>query len=142
MQTSYVLAIHLTQPTATYSVAVMEDYPKTIVEFEARFSQEAACREYLIQIRWPDGFRCPHCGANDVCRVREILFQCARCRKQTSVTAGTVFQDLRKPVPGHRVLDEPEERRRRIGYPADPGAGKLPDGVAVVAQTEKSYGQA
>jgi len=45
-------------------------------------------------------------------------------------------------VPGHMVLDEPEERRLRIGYPADPGAGKLPDGVAVVAQTEKSYGQA
>ena len=76
----------------------MGDYPRTIAEFEARFSQEAGCREYLIQIRWPDGFRCPHCGGTEACRVREVLFQCARCRKQTSVTAGTLFQDLRKPL--------------------------------------------
>ena len=39
----------------------MEDYPKTIEEFEARFSSEEACREYLIQLRWPEGFRCPRC---------------------------------------------------------------------------------
>ena len=76
----------------------MEDYPRTITEFEARFSQEAACREYLEQIRWPDGFRCPSCGGDSYYRVREVLFQCTRCRRQSSVTAGTLFQDLRKPL--------------------------------------------
>ena len=32
-------------------------------EFAKRFATEAACRDYLIQLRWPEGFRCPHCGA-------------------------------------------------------------------------------
>ncbi len=37
----------------------MEDYPQNLPEFEARFSSEEACREYLFRLRWPDGFRCP-----------------------------------------------------------------------------------
>ncbi|NCP34055.1 MAG: transposase, partial [Armatimonadetes bacterium] len=35
----------------------MEDYPRTILDFEERFHSEASCREYLWQLRWPDGFR-------------------------------------------------------------------------------------
>jgi transposase-like protein/ribosomal protein L37AE/L43A len=76
----------------------MEDYPRTLGEFEARFSTEAGCREYLERLRWADGFRCPRCGREAATRVRNTLFQCANCRRQTSVTAGTVFQDIRKPL--------------------------------------------
>ena len=32
----------------------MEDYPLNLVEFEARFSTEEGCRDYLCQLRWPD----------------------------------------------------------------------------------------
>ena len=35
----------------------MEDYPRNLAEFEARFATEQACREYLCQLRWPEGFR-------------------------------------------------------------------------------------
>ena len=35
----------------------MEDYPRNLTEFEARFSSEETCREYLFRLRWPDGFR-------------------------------------------------------------------------------------
>jgi transposase-like protein/ribosomal protein L37AE/L43A len=76
----------------------MEDYPRTVAEFEARFSREAACRDYLAQLRWPEGFRCPQCGCSKSSRVREALLQCSECRHQTSVTAGTIFQDIRKPL--------------------------------------------
>ena len=76
----------------------MEDYPRTIAEFESRFSREEPCREYLVRMRWPDGFRCPRCGSSKASVVREILFQCGSCRRQTSVTAGTIFQDIRKPL--------------------------------------------
>lgn len=76
----------------------VEDYPRTLGEFEARFSTEAGCREYLERLRWPDGFRCPQCGGEAATKVREILFQCVNCRRQTSVTARTVFQDIRKPL--------------------------------------------
>src|SRR5580698_1813339 len=34
----------------------MEDYPRTLQEFEARFSTEEGCREYLFRLRWPEGF--------------------------------------------------------------------------------------
>jgi len=76
----------------------MEDYPRNLAEFEARFSTEAACREYLVRLRWPDGFRCPRCGGRKTWPVREVLLQCAGCGHQTSVTAGTIFQDTRKPL--------------------------------------------
>src|ERR1019366_2112731 len=76
----------------------MEDYPRTLQEFEARFSTEEGCREYLFQLRRPEGFRCPRCGGGKAWPVRATLFQCSSCDYQTSVTAGTVFQDTRKPL--------------------------------------------
>ena len=76
----------------------MEDYPRNLAEFEARFSTEAACREYLVRLRWPDGFRCPRCGGQKTWPLSEILLQCSSCSYQSSVTAGTIFQDTRKPL--------------------------------------------
>jgi hypothetical protein len=40
----------------------MEEYPKTLLEFEQRFSTEDACVQYLFGLRWPFGFSCPLCG--------------------------------------------------------------------------------
>ena len=76
----------------------MEDYPRDLVEFEARFASEEACRDYLTRLRWPDGFRCPRCGHERAWPVRKVWLQCARCGRQSSVTAGTIFQDSRKPL--------------------------------------------
>ena len=44
----------------------MADYPKTAVEFRDWFATEAACREYLVRLRWPDGVRCPDCAASEI----------------------------------------------------------------------------
>ena len=76
----------------------MEDYPRTIQEFEKRFSTERACRAYVVMLRWPNGFRCPSCQGSKAVLVRATLFQCCACRRQTSATAGTIFQDTRKPL--------------------------------------------
>ena len=76
----------------------MEDYPRNLAEFEARFANEQACREYLCQLRWPEGFRCPRCGHDKNWAVRTVLLQCASCGHQASATAGTIFQDTRKPL--------------------------------------------
>jgi transposase-like protein len=76
----------------------VEDYPRDLLELEARFSTEAACREYLFQLRWPEGFRCPRCGGAKSWPKPNGLVRCAGCDYQVSVTAGTVFQDSRLPL--------------------------------------------
>lgn len=76
----------------------MNEYPRNLNELEARFSTEDACREYLFRLRWPDGFRCPQCSGCTGWPVRSGLFECRDCGRQTSVTAGTIFQDTRKPL--------------------------------------------
>ena len=76
----------------------MEDYPRTLGELEARFSTEDACLEYLSQLRWPDGFRCPRCGHPKGWPVREGLMECEACDYQASITSGTIFHRTRKPL--------------------------------------------
>ena len=76
----------------------MEDFPKTQSEFEARFSTEEACRSYLVALRWPEGFRCPRCAGMRAWATRRGLMVCSGCEYQLSVTAGTIFQDTRKPL--------------------------------------------
>jgi len=76
----------------------MEDYPRTLMEFESRFASEEACLEYLAEMRWPGGFVCPSCGGRKAWKTGRLLFHCAGCGHQVSVTAGTVFQGTRKPL--------------------------------------------
>jgi transposase-like protein len=76
----------------------METYPRTLMEFERRFATEQACRQYLERLRWPDGFRCPGCGGTSAWRMGSGLWLCRRCRRQTSVTAGTIFDRSRLPL--------------------------------------------
>jgi len=75
-----------------------DDYPRNMSELEARFSSEEACRAYLLQVRWPEGFRCPRCGGGKAWPFRSVRLECGDCGHQTSVTAGTIFQDTRKPL--------------------------------------------
>ncbi len=76
----------------------MEDYPKTLAEFEARFSSEDACRAYLMQLRWPGGVVCPRCSGRKVWERSRNLLVCASCSYEMSVTAGTMFERTRKPL--------------------------------------------
>jgi transposase-like protein len=76
----------------------MEDYPKTLLEFEQRFGTEEACVDYLFKLRWPEGFRCPRCGHPEAWNRKRGVYRCAHCRFENHVTAGTIFQDTRKPL--------------------------------------------
>lgn len=75
-----------------------EDFPNTILDFESQFASETACREYLMKLRWPDGFICPRCQAKSAWLAQRKRLICASCRYQASVTAGTIFQDTHKPL--------------------------------------------
>ena len=68
-------------------------------EFEQPYGTEATCREALFRWRWPEGFECPICGERRHSEVRSRqLFQCSRCRRQTSLTAGTIFAATKVPL--------------------------------------------
>ncbi len=74
------------------------DYPKTVIEFVDRFSTDKACWDYLIKIRWPDGFICPKCGGTKGWINLRDIFECASCSYQTSITAGTILEGTRKSL--------------------------------------------
>ena len=76
----------------------MEIYPRNLMEFEVWFSSEEACLEYVAKLRWPDGFRCPRCDHNKAWVTKRKLYHCVECNYETSVIAGTIFQDTRKPL--------------------------------------------
>ena len=67
-------------------------------EFQDSFATEEGCRQYLLRLRWPEGFRCPRCGNSRAWQMQRRLFRCAECHLETSLTAGTLFQDTRKPL--------------------------------------------
>jgi transposase-like protein len=71
----------------------------SLYDFLKQFPSEEECFQYLVAKRWPDGFRCPRCGNHKAYFIeKHRRFQCAACRRQTSVTAGTVFHRLRHPL--------------------------------------------
>ena len=74
------------------------DYPRSWPEFERFFADEDACLAYLERLRWPQGFRCPICGGAEAWQTKRGLWLCASCRRQTSVTAQTLFAGTRTPL--------------------------------------------
>ena len=73
-------------------------YPKTTPEFDKFFATDQDCIDYLIKIRWPDGFRCPLCLHGEGWYNNRGRFECKECGRQTSVTAGTILHQTRKPL--------------------------------------------
>ena len=72
------------------------------------FQDAEKAREHLEAIRWPDGLVCPHCGVIDnACKItakkkgaktRPGLWFCGDCRKQFTVTVGTLFERSKVPL--------------------------------------------
>lgn len=73
---------------------------------EKRFQNDDAAREYIEEIRWPQGPICPHCGGTERNSrlqgesTRPGLLFCGDCRSQFTVTVGTLFE--RSKVPLHK----------------------------------------
>ena len=78
----------------------MTDFPRSLIEFQQRFSDEAACVRYLFAARWPEGFVCPDCGNSKAWELQTKVWtwECAGCGKQTSVTAGTIMHHSKLPL--------------------------------------------
>jgi len=65
--------------------------------YDEKFQNPLIAADYLESIRWPDGPVCPHCGESErkpyllKSKTRK-LWKCAACRKQYTVTVGTIFE--------------------------------------------------
>jgi len=71
----------------------------SLSEFLKNYGTEVQCFEALYRWRWPNGFQCPHCGHDKCCQLsNRKLQQCNRCHRQTSITAGTIFDATKLPL--------------------------------------------
>lgn len=71
----------------------------SLVQFIERYGTEDQCARALFKARWPKGFECPDCGCRSHCLLdARRLYQCNTCHRQTSVTAGTIFQHTHLPL--------------------------------------------
>lgn len=71
-------------------------------------SNEDAAVALMTKLRWPSGVACPKCGGADPYKLtpkaqpgrpaRRGLYKCSQCRKQFSVTTGTVFEASHVPL--------------------------------------------
>ena len=75
-----------------------EDFPKSEIEFDQRFSDPDTCYEYLAKTRWPNGFVCEKCGHNAFWISAKHIYICTKCEHQYSLTAGTIMHRTRKPI--------------------------------------------
>ncbi len=79
-----------------------------LISLAQDYADEDKARELLESMRWPSGPVCAHCKCDDVYKLtpkktsktpaRKGLYCCAACRKQFSVTVGTIFEDSHLPI--------------------------------------------
>jgi hypothetical protein len=106
-------------------------------ELLAWFPDDHACIDYLEWLCWPDGFRCPRCVSRAGWRLSCGPWEGTVCGRQRSVTAGTIFQRTRTPLPTWFAAgggdDLPEAGSLRAWASAGAGARVLPDGAGDAA---------
>jgi transposase-like protein len=77
--------------------AVKQDV--NLISLVERFHSEDKCRDFLEELRWPNGLACLRCGDMSVSRLhKRDQYECNSCRYQFSVTSGTIFHDSHLPL--------------------------------------------
>lgn len=71
----------------------------SLPDFLKLYGTEEQCFNALFDWRWPNGFVCPECGSTKSCQLAtRKLQQCNGCRRQTSITADTIFSSTKLPL--------------------------------------------
>jgi len=70
-----------------------------ILKFTDKFKDDTICYQYLIDIKWGQGYICPRCDCQEYEKGRKWYYRrCKKCRYDESVTAGTLFHKLKFPI--------------------------------------------
>jgi transposase-like protein len=71
-------------------------------DFQSRYGSEEQCESALFASRWPQGWRCAHCGCSRSFQTRNgtgrQLWECVICGYQSSSIVGTVFEHTKLPL--------------------------------------------
>lgn len=75
-----------------------------LVNFLQRFGTDEACRKHFEATLWPNGPTCPKCASTKAYPIkcetaRPGLYKCGACKKQYTVTVGTLFEGSHIPLP-------------------------------------------
>jgi transposase-like protein len=71
----------------------------SLVKLVDRFGSDERCRDYLEELRWPEGVKCPRCDSESISRITtRNQLDCNDCRYRFSVTTGTLFHDSHLPL--------------------------------------------
>ena len=69
------------------------------IEFNKRFSNNESCYQYLIEIKWKDGYNCTKCCHKESGKGRTYFYRrCKKCGYDESVTSNTVFHGIKMPI--------------------------------------------
>ena len=70
-------------------------------QFTAYYGTEEQCEATVEKSRWPEGYCCPQCGGDHpyIYRKKTVkVYQCSACRKQVTLTEGTIFHSSKLPL--------------------------------------------
>lgn len=66
------------------------------IKFNQRFKTDSDCLDYLVDVKWADGFICKRCSNDKFCAGRKPHNRrCTKCRYDESPTANTMFNKLK-----------------------------------------------
>ena len=74
------------------------EYPKNQMEFEKSFATDVQCLDYLLKLRIENNFKCPSCSDTKYWINKRRQMVCKLCKRQTSITAGTIFHSSKTPI--------------------------------------------
>ena len=71
----------------------------SLSDLQATYGTVEQCEAAVQAWRWPDGFICPHCKSRNHAIVgKRRLYLCHQCLVQTSLKAGTIFENTLLPL--------------------------------------------
>lgn len=75
-----------------------EDYRKTFEEFINKFQNEEDCIDYILRLRWPNGFVCPRCQSTKEWKTSRDLMHCVHVITRHLYNCWGSFSKDKKPL--------------------------------------------
>ena len=96
--TTQTISYALDEPKRVWYNTDMETNRNIFKEFECTFSDEQMCIDYLYNLRWKNGWKCPRCSHNEHWKVGDMKYKCKECGYQSTIISGTLLQRSHLPI--------------------------------------------